>query len=413
MAGVDSNGRIPKVELPADVEHPERWRYFPEGRIREGSFFDRFLVSTFAVPILFFESDVGAGGGVSITDIDFRNQRRREFLTSTLTYTTEDQQAYFVFWRRWLDHRDLERGGVIQEERSWVQAYLGYSKTLTRRFFGFGPDTREEHETSYTDAITAAGIDYQSSLPVAGGNWVANAGLRLERRNLDAGFVSAVPHTEDVFPGEFADGDDLDSLWVDAGLRYDTRDSQHNPYRGWSLGGFVHAAPLMSGDRTGAIYTVDGSWQIPVPGLFHEGGDAGEENPPTDVLAFGARVFDSEGDLPFWARPSLGGSYRLRGHIAGRFSDQAAWFAAAEYRFAILARGFGVSESVRIERVGLALFYELGDVAGGVGDLSFSDPKASYGLGLRINLERPHLFRFDVGFSEEGSEFTALYGLSF
>ena len=83
---MEPNGRIPKVELPADVSNPERWRYLPEGRIPEGSFIDRFMASSFAVPLLFFRGDVGAGGGLSLTDIDFRNQRRREFATINLSY---------------------------------------------------------------------------------------------------------------------------------------------------------------------------------------------------------------------------------------------------------------------------------------------------------------------------------------
>jgi outer membrane protein assembly factor BamA len=413
MQGMDPDGRIPKVELPADIEHPERWRYLPEGRIQEGSFYERFLVSSFVVPLFFFESDIGAGGGVSVTDIDFRTQRRREFMSTNLTYTTEGQQNYSVLWRRWLDQRDIEGGGVIQEERSWIQAYFGYTKTLTRRFFGIGPGTREGDETNYTDAIAAVGFDFQSSLPDAGDDWVASAGVRLERRDLSDGFLSDVPDTDDVFPVLFDRDDDVDSLWVHGGLRYDTRDSQQNPYRGWSLGASVRAAPAMSGDRSGALYNLGGTYQVPVPGLLHDGGDASEENPPTDVLAFAAEVSDSSGDLPFWALPTLGGSYRLRGFLANRWTDEAAWFAVSEYRFAILPRGCQITERVRIERIGLALFYELGDVASGVRELKLSSPQDTFGVGLRINLERAAVFRFDVGFSDEGSEVTILYGLSF
>ena len=71
FAGIDPDGRIPNVARPSDMTHPERWRYIPEGRIVDGNFFDRFLVSSFVVPVFFFEGDVGAGGGVAITDLDF------------------------------------------------------------------------------------------------------------------------------------------------------------------------------------------------------------------------------------------------------------------------------------------------------------------------------------------------------
>ncbi len=85
LTGIAADGRIPKVQLPEDLNHPERWRYFPEGRLMEGDVFERFLVSSFFSPILFREADVGTGGGVAITDLDFRNQRRREFANMVVT----------------------------------------------------------------------------------------------------------------------------------------------------------------------------------------------------------------------------------------------------------------------------------------------------------------------------------------
>ena len=30
--GIDRDGRIPKIDRPSDINHPERWRYIPEGR---------------------------------------------------------------------------------------------------------------------------------------------------------------------------------------------------------------------------------------------------------------------------------------------------------------------------------------------------------------------------------------------
>ena len=56
---------------------------------------------------------------------------RREFAGIFLTYTTKGQQRYSIVWRRWMHHRDLPEGGVIQEERSFWRGSLGYRKTLT------------------------------------------------------------------------------------------------------------------------------------------------------------------------------------------------------------------------------------------------------------------------------------------
>jgi hemolysin activation/secretion protein len=131
------------------------------------------------------------------------------------------------------------------------------------------------------------------------------------------------------------------------------------------------------------------------------------------VVAFTVQLQDSGGDLPFWARPSLGGSSRLRGYIANRWTDAAAWFAALEYRFAVVPRGFALTREIRAERVGLALFYELGAVGPRLSALDDSEVRDSVGLGLRLSLERSAVFRFDLGFSDEDTNLAILYGLSF
>ena len=156
--GMDESGRIPKVPLPEDLPEPTRWRYIPEGRIMPGNVFERLFVSSFVSPQIFFREDVGLGGGIAITDIDFREQRRREFLGAFLTYTTEGQERYRLVWRRWLHHREIPDGGVAVEERSFLAAAGGYQRTLTRRFFGLGPDTRTSDESSFTDEVSDAGF---------------------------------------------------------------------------------------------------------------------------------------------------------------------------------------------------------------------------------------------------------------
>jgi hypothetical protein len=416
--GMDRNGRIPKVQLPADLEHPERWRYVPEGRIKPGSMLERFWVTSFVSPILYFEEDVGLGGGVAVTDIDFRQQRRQEFGGLFLSTTTEGQERYSVVWQRWLNHRDLDGGGVITEERSHLRGGMGYDRSLTRRFFGLGPTTGADDETSFTDEVSYVQLMLQASLPHAGDDWIVQAGLRLEHRNLFRGRVSGRPSTEDVFPTLVAEGDSYDSGWMHGALRYDVRDSQENPYDGWLVEAAVDVAPLQdgvnrSGNQVGAIWSGTASWTVPVPGIFHTGGDRLEENPPTDTLAIGARVWATSGDLPYWALPSLGGADTLRGYIGNRFTDRTAWHATAEWRMWVVARGAAITDTVRFERFGIALFYEVGSVAPRASDLHDARRHDSYGIGLRTLLERTALFRADFGWSAEGSAFTLAYGLSF
>lgn len=411
--GMDRDGRIPTIDKSQFVSRPERWRYIPEGRIKPGNLFDRFLVSSFIVPIVFQNSDVGTGLGLGITDVDFRKQRRREFLGAFLSYTTEGQQSYVVRWRRWLKHLDVPSGGVLQEERSFLRAGAGYRKSLTLRFFGTGSTTNERNETSYTDEVGFVDLGFAQSL---GGEWddfVVEGGIRAEGHWLSEGRVAGEPNTELIFADQFEDADGDFLGWLTAGFRWDTRDSQRNPYSGSAIGARIDAALGQTDGDVGVIYSGFADKVFTVWPLFHDGGGDDEENPPTDTFAIHAEAHLTSGDLPFFALPTLGGSRIQRGFIAGRWRDDAAWTAAAEYRFWVIPRGFTVWRHIRVERIGAALFYEVGGVAGNGYSLFEESVIQSYGVSGRVTVERAAIFRADFGFSDEGFNFSAGFGLSF
>jgi len=412
MHGMDPDGRIPKPQIPTDLAHPERWRYTPEARMKPGSIFDRFLVSSFVSPILFREEDIGFGGGMAITDVDFRDQRYREFANILLTHSEEGQQAYKINWSRWLHHRELPGGGVLREERGRLYGRLGYEKTLTRRFYGFGSRTPRAAETSYTEEVTGLGFGVRVSLPDPGSDFVLRSDLQLEHHGLSAGRVSTVPSTEQVFPAEVRDGDGVDQAWLLTSFGWDTRDSMHQPYGGIRIGGTANVA-VGTGGEVGAILGLDGQHVFALPPLLHRGGVGDEENPPTDVLAFGVFVQDTVGDLPFYSLPTLGGTHTLRGYIQNRFTDRAAAHAAAEYRVNLIPRGIAFTDTVRIERIGLGVFYEFGTVASGIEDLHDGRFLDSVGVGFRVAFSREAVFRIDWGWSDEGPNFTLGFGNPF
>jgi len=411
--GVDPNGRIPRAVMPTDIAHPERWRYIPEGRIKPGNVFRRLLVSSFVAPFVFRDGDVGTGFGVALTDIDFRRQRRREFAGLFLSYTTKGQQRYGLVWRRWLRTRDLEGGGVIQEERSFLRVRAGYRKTLTRRFFGFGSRSREADESSYTDEAFELALGASWSLPAPVDDLVLEGGLDFESHALRDGHVSGRPNTGDAYPEIFEPVADWRFGRLSLEVRWDTRDSQRNPYRGWDVGLSSDALLVQTNSFVGAVFKAFATRIFEVPGLFHRGGDAGESHPPTDVLAFGLSTQWTGGRVPFFLLPTLGGTRTQRGYIDGRWRDRAAWHGSAEYRLWVIPRGVPITRSIRIERIGLAFFYEVGSVAGDSPALLHARPAHSYGVGGRISLERAALFRMDLGFSREGLNFAAGFGVSF
>ena len=93
--------------------------------------------------------------------------------------------------------------------------------------------------------------------------------------------------------------------------------------------------------------------------------------------------------------------------------DRAAWFAGVEHRIVLVPRGFAIDERLRVERLGLALFYELGTVAPDLEALGSARVRHSYGIGGRLNLERAATFRLDVGFARDSSNLTLAFGHSF
>jgi len=330
-----------------------------------------------------------------------------------LSYTTKGQQRYGIVWRRMLKSRDLPTGGVIQEERSYVLARGSYSKTLTRRFFGFGPDTPAAGESSYLDEAIEFGLGVAYSLPKPVDDLVAEVRLEAEAHQLGSGTVQGAFDMRDRYPAVFARFQDWNFGNLVTELRWDTRDSQRNPYSGHALGARAESLLAQSGGNVGAVFTVFGNQVFRVPGLFHDGGDAFEAHPPTDTLAFGLFTQATAGVVPFYLLPTLGGRDTLRGFIEGRWRDRAAWHGSAEYRFWVIPRGIPITRNIRIERVGLAAFYDVGAVAPSWPDLFSSTVSHGYGFGVRVGLERAAVFRLDFGFSREDFNFIAAFGMPF
>ena len=410
--GMDKSGRIPKPQFPSDIQNPERWRYTPPARIKPGSLIDRFWVSSFISPVIFREEDVGFGGGFALTDIDFRNKNYQEFANIVATYSAEGQQNFRINWSKWLNHRTMPNGGIVREERGRIYGRGGYSKTLTRRFFGFGSRSPTADETSYLEELSDVGFGIRLPLPDPGSDWFARGDVSLQHHALSAGRVSTIETTDQRYPNEFADGDGVSQIWVTTRLAWDTRDSLSQAYKGSRVG--VSAAnAFQTAGEWGSIVSLDGQHILPVPPLFHRGSVGKEENPPTDVLAFGFVMQDTVGELPFYSLPSLGGSNSLRGYIQNRFTDRAAAHFSAEYRINLIERGVAFTDTIRFERIGLALFYDAGTVAAGVEELDSGRILDSYGVGLRLAFSREAMFRVDVGYGDEGSNFTIAFGNAF
>lgn len=96
------------------------------------------------------------------------------------------------------------------------------------------------------------------------------------------------------------------------------------------------------------------------------------------------------GIVPFYMRPTVGGSDDLRGYRQYRFNDPNSLVLNAEYRWEIFSGLDG------------ALFYDAGKVMRRAGHLALNEMKGAAGFGLRANMRNRTFIRFDVGFSREG-----------
>ena len=89
-------------------------------------------------------------------------------------------------------------------------------------------------------------------------------------------------------------------------------------------------------------------------------------------------------EVPFFMRPTVGGSRTLRGFADYRFRDANALWMNAEYRW----EAFGLLD--------MALFTDWGKVAPEASDLGFSDLKHAYGIGFRFNTPQAVFLRIDI-----------------
>lgn len=89
-------------------------------------------------------------------------------------------------------------------------------------------------------------------------------------------------------------------------------------------------------------------------------------------------------EVPFYFKPTLGGSYSLRGVADYRYRDNSVLYFNAEYRW----EAFSILD--------MALFTDWGTVAAKAGDLDPGDMKRAYGIGFRFNTAKAVLMRIDI-----------------
>jgi outer membrane protein assembly factor BamA len=248
------------------------------------------------------------------------------------------------------------------------------------RFFGIGPDTLAESETSYTRVHGQ--LDLRRGINL-GSKFNVGARLSLLGDNPIRRAVPGLPNSQDVFPtapgmnGAAVAGAGL-------GIRYDSRSkyefAENGFYSDFGLRWFYGLANSPNFAR----------FEFEAKGLLRE----------LDWLQLGARFygsFVSARDAPFYYQSSLGGSFLMRGFTEDRFIDRGAWSAEVEQRIRLFETHiYGVTAAWRIDP-----FIAVGQVFSDREEI-FSHVRIAEGFGLRAFVKPNVLGRVDFAIAGEG-----------
>ncbi len=269
----------------------------------------------------------------------------------------------------------------LENGRSTTEITARFQRSAFYRFFGIGPQTRAEDESSYTRV--RALVEARRGINL-GGTW--NLGLSgFLRRDLAQPLgVPGLPISTRAFPGTPGmEGSTTAEQALD--IRYDTR--PHGDYS--ETGVFAQAlVGVVEGLSHSPAYL---HGRVEARALWREPGPLGGS-----ARAFWSGV--SSPRAPFYLQSSVGGSFYLRGFTEDRFIDQAAWTVEIEQRVRLLqTRIYGVLADWRIDP-----FVAVGQVYGGAERNPFSHPQITGGLGFRAFVHPNVLGRVDVASGGEG-----------
>jgi outer membrane protein assembly factor BamA len=303
-------------------------------------------------------------------------------------YGTLDVWAATSLRRYWATEARLTFPKLARK-RLHVEAWAAHRDYPQEDFFGLGPDSNRDDETSYAIQTNYVGgrIGVRPApLVMVGG------GVEYMTPKLGMGKDDRVPSIEQLFNPSTAPGLDrsVNYLHSDAFFEIDYRQPK-NPRKG----GFYRVDLSRFDDQTSGQYTffrVDTDLRQYVG--FLEG-----------RRVVSARLFVSTSDagsaqtIPFYLMPTLGGNDTLRGFREYRFRGPQALLAQGEYRWEIWSGLEG------------ALFYDAGKVATVRSDLNFQDLETDYGFGFRFNTDSAVVFRVDAGFgSRDGKHLYMVFG---
>ncbi len=301
-------------------------------------------------------------------------------------------------WRHDLFHRNARLvlgGGISTRGYNMLQADFSLPYLLDNRlevgalalrrhnpqedFWGLGLDTVTDDRVSYRVDYT----EFEGRAIVRPRPWL-QAGTRVGYLDgtIGRGTDKRFPTIQDRFTDVTAPGLDRQPAFsfAEGFAAIDYRDQEDNARDG----GLYRLSWRGYSDRDFNVYNfrlVDFTVQQFVPIFDKKRVFAVQGRLQTAAMAEGHGY-----QVPFYFKPTLGGSTSHRGFNDYRFRDDAVVYFNVEYRWEALSA------------MDMALFSDWGTVAPNIGRLKMGDLKNAYGIGFRFNNYKTVFFRLDIGF---------------
>jgi outer membrane protein assembly factor BamA len=268
--------------------------------------------------------------------------------------------------------------------RFHADVQLLHERASSIRFFGIGPESKQENETNMTLEVTGVyaifGVNVTPTVRLS-------LGETLQRFEVDRGGVPGLPFTGDRFPDlPGVQGATIHAQRV--ALIHDSRDSLTTPTEGVYVSAFAEASTELLGSDADYIKAglearylrpfLDRGVVFVARGLFE--GISGESNTPFQVL------------------PMLGGVDTLRGFGENRFFGDARLLFNAEVRARVFrARIFGVNAELQVSP-----FVDVGKVFNSAEQFLDTPFEVTPGIGFRGLAPPSVVGHFELAFSREG-----------
>jgi hypothetical protein len=275
-----------------------------------------------------------------------------------------------------------------QEGSATTNAIVQAKQSIYYRFFGLGPLTSPEGESSYTRRFVRAfirrGLNVREGLNVA-----LVLGVRADESRRQG--VPGLPLAQDLY-GDTVSFAGAIVAAQGVSFSYDSRPEGDYATAGLASELTATANEGIAGSSAFARLTWHTRALVRHTRWLFGGARLSLEH------VFGANV-------PFYYQPSLGGDLLLRGFTDNRFTDKGAWCLDLEERVRLFQTHlFGVTADWRIDP-----FVSVGQVYDRAGD-ALSRVRAAVGLGFRAWVHPNIVGRVDAAYGGEGIKFYVVLG---